>query len=104
MSLWTESLLVLLVLTNLWRLGGSRLANAIAAVAAQGILLAVLPLLLGVEAPTWRLALQAGLNICLKGIVFPLLLLRAVRSVGARREVEPFVGYSLSLQQQERED
>jgi hydrogenase-4 component E len=97
MSLWTESLLVLLVLTNLWLLGGSRLANAIAAVAAQGILLAVLPLLLGLEAPTWRLALQAGLNICLKGIVFPLLLLRAVRSVGARREVEPFVGYSLSL-------
>jgi hypothetical protein len=37
MSLWTESLLVLLVLTNLWLLGGSRLANAIAAVAAQGI-------------------------------------------------------------------
>jgi hydrogenase-4 component E len=97
MSVWIESLLVLLVLTNLWLLGGSRLANAIAAVAAQGILLAVLPLLLGLEAPTWRLALQAGLNIGLKGIVFPLLLLRAVRSVGARREVEPFVGYSLSL-------
>ena len=97
MSVWIESLLVLLVLTNLWLLGGSRLANAIAAVAAQGILLAALPLLLGLQAPTWRLALQAGLNICLKGIVFPLLLLRAVRSVGARREVEPFVGYSLSL-------
>jgi hydrogenase-4 component E len=97
MSPWSEGLLVLLVLTNLWLLGGSRLANAIAAVSAQGILLAVLPLLLGLEAPTWRLVLQAGLNTCLKGIVFPLLLLRAVRSVGARREVEPFVGYSLSL-------
>ncbi len=97
MSVFTEGLLVALLLTNLWLLGGSRLPNAIAAVAAQGILLALLPLLPGHQAPTWRLALQAGLNTGLKGIVFPLLLLRAVRSVGARREVEPFVGYSLSL-------
>src|SRR4030066_117671 len=60
MSLWTESLLVLLVLTNLWLLGGSRLANAIAAVAAQGILLAVLPPLRALAGPGRRASPAAG--------------------------------------------
>ncbi len=97
MTLWIDGFLVLLMLTNLWLLGSSRLLSCIAAVAAQGILLAALPLLLGIDAPPWRLLLQAGVNLGLKGIAFPLLLLRAVRSVDARREMEPLVGYSLSL-------
>ena len=53
--------------------------------------------MLGLDAPPWRLVLQACVNLGLKGIAFPLLMLRAVRSVDARREMEPLVGYSLSL-------
>jgi hydrogenase-4 component E len=97
MTVWIEGVLVILMLTSLWLLGSSRLLSCIAAVSAQGVLLGLLPLLVGIDAPLWRLLLQAGVSIGLKGIAFPLLLLRAVRSVDARREVEPFVGYSASL-------
>lgn len=97
MTVWIEGVLVILMLTSLWLLGSSRLLSCIAAVSVQGVLLGLLPLLVGIDAPLWRLLLQAGVSIGLKGIAFPLLLLRAVRSVDARREVEPFVGYSASL-------
>ena len=85
------------MLTSLWLLGSSRLLSCIVAVSVQGVLLGLLPLLIGIDVPLWRLLLQAGVSLGLKGIAFPLLLLRAVRSVDARREVEPFVGYSASL-------
>ena len=97
MSVWIEGFLVLYMITSLWLLGSSRLLSCIAAVSVQGVLLAWLPLMLGIDAPPWRLLLQAGVNLGLKGIAFPLLILRAVRSVDARREMEPLVGYSLSL-------
>jgi hydrogenase-4 component E len=97
MTLWIEAFLVLLMITSLWLLGSARLLSCIAAVSVQGVFLAALPLLLGIDAPPWRLLLQAGVSLGLKGIAFPLLLLRAVRSVDARREMEPLVGYSLSL-------
>ena len=96
-AVWVEALLVLLTLTSLWLLGSSRLLSCIAAVAAQGVLLGLLPVAAGLDAPLWRILLQAGISFGLKGIVFPLLLLRAARSVDVRREVEPFVGYSASL-------
>jgi hydrogenase-4 component E len=94
---WVEALLVVLMLTSLWLLGSSRLLSCIAAVAVQGVLLGLLPLAAGVDAPPWRIVLQAGIGLGLKGIAFPILLLRAARSVDVRREVEPFVGYSASL-------
>ncbi|HTP58041.1 MAG TPA: hydrogenase [Spirochaetia bacterium] len=97
MTVWVEGFLVILVLTNLWLLGSSRLLSCIAAVSVQGVLLGILPLVIRIDAPLWRLLLQAGVSLALKGIIFPLLMLRAVRSVDARREVEPLVGYSTSL-------
>jgi hydrogenase-4 component E len=94
---WVEGFLVILMLTNLWLLGSSRLLSCIAAVSVQGVLLGLLPLVIGIDVPVWRLLLQAGISIGFKGIALPLLLLRAARSVDVRREVEPFVGYSASL-------
>ena len=97
MTTWVEGFLVILMLTNLWLLGSSRLLSCIAAVSVQGVLLGLLPLVIGIDVPVWRLLLQAGISIGFKGIALPLLLLRAARSVDVRREVEPFVGYSASL-------
>jgi hydrogenase-4 component E len=94
---WVEGFLVILMLTNLWLLGSSRLLSCIAAVSVQGVLLGLLPLVIGIDVPVWRLILLAGISIGFKGIALPLLLLRAARSVDVRREVEPFVGYSASL-------
>ena len=41
-------------------------------------------------------ALSAG-GIAVKGAIFPWLLLRVLREAGVRREVEPFVGHTLSV-------
>jgi len=92
-----EAVLVTIVLTNLLLLGSSRLRTCIRMVGVQGIVAGLLPVLLphaDDAARAWSLA--AG-SIALKGIVFPWLLLRILRDVGVRREVEPFVGYILSL-------
>jgi hydrogenase-4 component E len=39
----------------------------------------------------------SGLTMVLKGIIFPWLLLRALRAVQVRKEMEPLVGYTTSL-------
>ncbi len=97
MSIWVDAFLVLLILSNLWLLGSSRLLACIAVAAVQGVMLGALPFIAGADAPLWRLILQAAVNLGLKGIAFPLLLLRAVRRVEISREVQPYVSYPLSL-------
>ena len=64
---------------------------------ASGVVLAVLPLLCGSGAVTVHRVCLAAAILLLKGIAFPLLLSRAQRAANVRREVEPFVGYTLSL-------
>ncbi len=97
MTIWIEALLVLLVVLNLWLLGSARVRSCITAVAVQGVVLGILPLLAPVEGPLWRPLVQAGVSVFLKALVFPWLLLRAVRSVEIRGEVEPYIGFPLSL-------
>ncbi len=94
---WINFLLALLIISNLIMLGSSRLGFCIKAVAFQGIILGILPLL--VEAP--HLSLNAVIislsAFTLKGIVFPWLLFRALNTAQIRREVEPYVGFVPSL-------
>ena len=92
-----DVLLILVVLTNLRLLGSSRLGACIRTTAAQGILLGFLPLWLHADNFTWRIGMMALGSVVLKGVVFPWLLFRAIREAEVQREVEPFVGYNLSL-------
>ncbi len=87
--------LLLVILSNFFTLGSARLGACIRAVALQGALLALLPLLAhGVSGHTLVLATGALL---LKGIFIPWLLLRAIREVRIRREVEPLIGFVPTL-------
>lgn len=90
-----DLLVVLLVLSNLSLLGSSRLLTCIQTVAAQGVIIGLLPLFAGSD---WHesLALSVAI-IALKGVAFPRLLVRALRDAEIRREVEPFIGYSVSV-------
>lgn len=97
MSVASDMIIVLVVLTNLWLLGSSRLGACIRIVAIQGILLGVLPVLMHSGDALERVLFQAGASTFLKGVVFPWLLIRAVRDADVRREVEPIVGYTSSL-------
>ncbi|MFZ4577289.1 MAG: NADH-quinone oxidoreductase subunit K [Myxococcota bacterium] len=97
MQAWLDTLVVLLILTNLRLVGSSRLFACVRTVAVQGLLLGLLPVLVQWNTLTWRPALLAAGSTFLKAGVFPWLLRRAVRDVGLRREVDPVVGYSTSL-------
>ena len=92
-----DLILVCIVLTSFVLVGASRLGTCIRIVALQGILLGLLTLAdtgseLSLRGPV--LALTIG---GLKGVIFPWLLLRVLRDADVRREVEPFVGFRISL-------
>jgi hydrogenase-4 component E len=92
-----ETVLVVLLVSNLLLLGSSSLPTCIRMVGLQGLVVGFLaPALHGADSPWRALALALG-SLVLKGIVFPVLLLRILRQTGIRREVEPLVGYSLSI-------
>ncbi len=91
-----DSLLIFLILADLLLLGSSRMRNAIRIAAAQGVALGLLPWLAHGHLTGHAWLLGAG-SAVLKGFAFPALLNRAVRETHARREIEPLVGYVLSL-------
>jgi hydrogenase-4 component E len=92
-----ESVLAFVVVANLILLGSSRLKSCIRVVAAEGIAVGLLPILFENFALGARALLISLVIIILKGVVFPHLMFRILRDTDTRREVEPFVGYPLSL-------
>jgi len=81
---------------NLLALGSSRLPTLISAVAAQGMALGLMPLLMEGRAD-WRVGLVGAATVAGKGLVIPVLLRRAMRAAHIDREVEPLVGFVASL-------
>ena len=92
-----EAILVLLVLTGFSLVGSSRLTACIRAMALQGLLLGALAIAAqdgGISMVGTALALASA---AVKGIVLPLLLVRAMREADTLREVEPLISYNLSI-------
>jgi hydrogenase-4 component E len=92
-----DLLLILVILSNLRLLASSRLGACIKWAAWQGILLGLLTITAAWPHPpiqTWVLAIVAA---SLKGLAFPWLLFRTLRRVQVRREIEPYIGFNLSL-------
>lgn len=95
MNAAVEVIFVILLALNFAFAGASRIFHCIKLAALQGMLLSVLGFLLshgGVE-----MALLTAINFTVKGFILPLLLKKAVLRSGARRELEPLAGYSISL-------
>jgi hydrogenase-4 component E len=97
MQLWTDSILILFALSSLRLLGSSRLSGCIRIVAFQGILLGLLTLVVHRHELSLRPLALATAIVGLKGVAFPWLLARVLRDAEVRREVEPFVSYTVSL-------
>jgi hydrogenase-4 component E len=91
-----ELLLLLVVLTNFWVLGTTRLSATIRAVALQGVLLAALPLALHPGVSAHLIALSIG-TLVIKAVILPGFLLRAIREAAVRREIEPLIGFTSSM-------
>ena len=96
MSRFVDPVVVLVLLANFYMLGSSRLKAIIHATAVQGVLLGTLTLLVHHELGLRPVALAAGATL-IKAVVIPWMLARAMRDVAIRQEVEPLVGYILSL-------
>jgi hydrogenase-4 component E len=81
---------------NLVALGSSRLPSVIRAMAVQGMVLGVLPLVIE-PGFNWIVTLVALVTVVVKGFVIPTLLRRAMRMSNIEREIEPFIGFLPSL-------
>ena len=81
---------------NLLSLATSRMPSLIRIVAAQGVALGLVPVLMADQA-TWLVALVAAGTVAVKGFVIPNLLRRAMRAVKIDREIEPTIGFVPSL-------
>jgi len=96
MTSFAELVLFLIVATDFAVLATSRLSACIRAIAAQGLLLGVLPLLIHRELSLHAVALAAG-TVAIKAAVLPWFLRWAIREASVRREVEPLIGYMASM-------
>jgi hydrogenase-4 component E len=96
MPKFSDPVLIVLLLTNFFILGTANLRASIRAVALQGLLLSVLPLQVESQ-PTFRLLLIVAATMAIKGFVIPALLLKALRDVHIRHEVEPYFGFVPTL-------
>jgi len=91
-----SSLLVLVMLLNFFVLGTSRIRAMIQAVALQGLVLGLSPLLVH-EHIGPRIVLIALATMSLKAGAIPWMLTRAMRDLQINREVEPLVSLTRSL-------
>ncbi len=85
------------VLTAFFILGASRLSAGIRAVAVQGMLLSLIPLMVRGMATEWHSIVLVLGTLIAKAIVIPFLLFRSIREATSRREAEPVASRHLSL-------
>jgi hydrogenase-4 component E len=86
-----DPILVVVLLLNIFALGNSRIPSVIRIAGFQGVLLGIMPLLVH-EHVGWLAVFVSIATIVLKGLVIPRILLRAMREVQIRREMEPLIG------------
>lgn len=91
-----DALIVTVLGLNLFVLGTSRIVTVVKLVSLQGLLLGVMPLLMGNPATAAAIGASAA-AILLKGVVIPVMLLRAMRDAQIRHEIEPLIGFLPSM-------
>lgn len=98
MTGWTDLVFLLVIVLDLFVLASARLRAGIRAVAAQGAVLAVLPVVLASDATSARhVAVLAIGALVVKGVAIPWLMSWATRESTVSREAAPFVGFVPAL-------
>jgi hydrogenase-4 component E len=87
-----NALLVVVLLLNLFVLGTSRIRSLIQAVALQGVVLGIMPLVAHGHLNV-RMGVVAIATLVIKGSVIPQILFKALRDAQIKREIEPIVGF-----------
>jgi len=96
MEKWLETLLVLLLLIDIYALGISRLAALVKLMALQGLVLALLPWTIEPVHTMHCVILSLGVLI-IKVILIPAFVYRAIAKVKIKREIEPYISFTPSL-------
>jgi hydrogenase-4 component E len=96
MGSFIELLLITVLAINLFALGVSRVRAVIHAVAAQGVLIGILPLLVEQSFELRNILLAVG-AVGLKGFIIPGLLYYAMREIDIRHEVRPLIDFIPSI-------
>jgi len=91
-----NTLLVVVLMLNLFALGTNRIVSVIRTVAIQGTLLGLLPLFLQGHT-SWATAVTILTTLALKGIAIPAIMIHALRDVKIKREVEPLISLPASV-------
>jgi hydrogenase-4 component E len=96
MSLLIDTSLSLVLFSVLIALGSGRLPGLIRVVAFQGIVVSIVPLLIGHNLSAGGIVFTVA-TLLIRGLVIPLAIYIAIRRRAIRREVEPIVGLHASL-------
>ena len=96
MTALLDPLLIVILAINFFALGVSRIRGVINAVAIQGVLLGIFPLLVHSEIGL-RGAVLVAVTIAVKGFVIPRFLAKAMRDADIQHEDKPIINYMGSL-------
>lgn len=96
MMLLFDMMLVLVLVLDIYLLGTARIDSMIRTVSVQGVLLAMMPVLIH-QSFGWEPLAMGLIMMGLKGILIPWMLFYAMREVNIRKDVEPMVGFGVSM-------
>ncbi|RLC11753.1 MAG: hydrogenase, partial [Deltaproteobacteria bacterium] len=96
MNIPVDMTLSLVLLSVLFSFGSSRLPGLIKVLAFQGVVVSIVPLIIGHDMTGGGILFTLA-TLTIRGIVIPLCIHFAIKKVAIRREVEPIVGYHASV-------
>ena len=96
MNIPVDTILSLVLLSILFSFGSSRLPGLIKVLAFQGVIVSIVPLVIGHDLTAGGILFTLA-TLIIRGMVIPLCIYLAIKKVAIRREVEPIVGYHASL-------
>jgi len=91
-----NTIIIMILVLNLFALGMKRIISVIRVIALQGILLGMLPLIMHEHIVISQI-ISAAAAIGLKGMIIPFIMRRALRDAKIKHEVEPLVGLVPSI-------
>jgi len=92
-----QLILIVVILSGLYILGSPMLTSCIRMSALQGMALGLLPVALYPYELSLHIVLIAIGMIAIKGFLIPHFLYRAIRDTALRKEMEPLIGFNLSV-------
>jgi len=96
MNIPVDLTLSLVLLSVLFSFGSSRLPGLIKVLAFQGVVVSIVPLIIGHDMTAGGILFTLA-TLTIRGIVIPFCIYFAIKKVAIRRQVEPIVGYHASV-------